>query len=170
MAEVQTTDSALWGVRKSQRYHMSRVRFFTYWERAISCLTVISGTAVAASIIASAPQWVSLLFVGAITALQAIDLVVGIGARARLHIDLYRRFVVLERDYIEHDLDDRKLTSRRLEIEADEPPALRWLNIICHNDLSISMYGEDANTYKVGWWARRFAHWFDFGAINGERS
>ena len=162
---LQEINDALWGVRRSQRYHTARVRFFTKWERILAFLSVISGTSVVVTILSEGPAWISISFATAIAVLQAIDLVVGIGSRARLHSDLSRRFLVLERDYIEHDLGSARLTARRLEIEADEPPALRWLDIICHNELSRSLYGDEANTYRVGWCVRLFSNWCDIAPV-----
>lgn len=161
MDQIQAANDALWGIRRSQRYHTARVRFFTRWERILSFLSVIAGTSIAATILASGPTWVSLTFAAIITVLQAIDLVVGIGARARLHIDLSRRFVVLEREFVEHDISAESLTARRLGIESDEPPALRWLDIMCHNELSRSIYGDKAAIYRVSWFVRLFANWCD---------
>lgn len=55
------------------------------------------------------------------------------------------------------------LTNRRLAIEADEPPILRMLDTLCHNELLCAM-GQEDEIIKVGFWHRCFAQIFHFHA------
>ena len=53
------------------------------------------------------------------------------------------------------------LKEGRLDIESDEPPVLRTLDVICHNELAKSM-GRDDSIYKVGFFKRRLAQFISF--------
>ena len=85
--------------------------------------------------------------------------------KAWLHADLERRFVELER-YLSAGPESAALVSegwdRRLAIEVDEPPVLKVLDAMCHNELLRSeRYPKEAQV-PISVWQRFFAHWFDF--------
>jgi len=168
---TETMTDLLVASRRSVRYHLRRVRFFDAWNRRIAILSLISGTAVAASLLASAPAWIGIAFGGTIAALQAIDLIAGTATKARLHSDLARSFINLERELTLADADApvAPLIARRLEIEADEPPVLRWLDLLCHNEMSRSEFGADAQTYQVPRLQRFLADWADLSEVDLKR-
>ena len=56
-----------------------------------------------------------------------------------------------------------EFTARRLEIEMEEPPLLRVLNIICHNEEIIAQ-GSSAEPLPVKWWQRGMAAFLDLNA------
>lgn len=58
-------------------------------------------------------------------------------------------------NYTEEDL--RTWTARRLLIEADEPPVLRVLDILCHNELLLAMDYPRSELCRVPWWKRLLA-------------
>ena len=49
---------------------------------------------------------------------------------------------------------------RRLEIEESEPPKLRAIDLLCHNELVISIYRHD-KIYPVVLWKRWVGHVWD---------
>jgi hypothetical protein len=114
--------------------------FFDRLNKFALFLAAVSGTAVAASVLGEAPQWVQILFSGMVIVFTTIDLVISSPQMARLHSDLYRQFVELERDLVlaGEDISDdecNKFIARRLEIEAKEPSVLTALNLLCHNEV-----------------------------------
>ena len=133
----------LFGVRRSIRYHMRRCRLFDAIHSFTSFVGVFAGSGAAVTFLYGHHLMaVTAALVVAFT--SSIDLVVGTGPRARLHNELAKRFVQLEKDMVlsERSLSEETLecfTARRLEIEADEPPILRTLDLLCHNELSRAM-------------------------------
>lgn len=102
------------------------------------------------------------------TIISTINLVVGGSQRARLHSDLARRWCVLEREIVAapspSEEQGRQFTIRRLEIEQDEPPILRVVDVMCHNELVKAMgHGKD-QMYKIPWWLQitgHFVNWWE---------
>ena len=158
----------LFGVRRSVRYHMRRESFFEAWHRTTSALSVIFGSAVIASLLTDISSMLAVFAAGLVTIFSAIDLVVGTSHKARIHNDLRRRFLELEKTL--HNLDDSDTdaisaaTQTRLDIEADEPPPLRALDSICHNDqLRAQGYKQDSGEYVPLSRSQRFtAHFINW--------
>ena len=84
---------------------------------------------------------------------------------ARLHSDLARRFIELEKEFLPEKATTRaeldRLEAARLTIEADEPPILRILDSVCHNELLRAMGYEDEVFLKIFWFQRLFANFID---------
>ena len=153
MTEEPTTDydDLLFGVRRSIRYHDRRVAFFDRFHRFVLFLTMIAGSAGIVAFIAEFsqawPQWLKLLPIALISLAAGIDLVVGTADKARLHDRLKARFIALEKTMqLSGETDDvqREWKTERLDIESDEPPVLRILDTLCHNEVMRSMgYAKD---------------------------
>ncbi len=155
------------GVRKSSRYHERRKRFFLRCNRGASFVSAFFGTAAAVSLLAAwgdAPIVISAVVV-AVAGL--LDLVVGTAHRAWEHGNLCRDFILLERRMVLAKISEAELAeciAERLEIEAKEPPTLRVLSVLAHNDVM------RADGYPPEEWARvtslqrRLAPLMDFRA------
>jgi len=155
----------LFGVRRSALYHNKRVQFFDRSHKYISFFTLISGFGTITTLMSAMDIHITMIAAAIVSILSAIDLIFTPANQARLHNELKRRFVDLERNIIVKNASQKDLvtfTSKRLLIENDEPPALRVLDVICHNDLMRSM-GYDKADYKKVTWVQRFcADLFDF--------
>ena len=155
----------LFGVRRSVRYHNRRRMFFDGFGLFKSACTVILGSGTMVGILTSGGHAFTLLAAALITVLSAIDLVVGTSKAARLHSDLARRFIELEKEFLPEKATTRaeldRLEAARLTIEADEPPILRILDSVCHNELLRSMGYEDEVFLKIFWFQRLFANFID---------
>lgn len=132
-------------VSKSIRYHAYRRSFWGAADNWSKILTVISGAAVLVSIIGSNnPTAVVFAFIVAIT--SASDVVLGFGARARAHDDLYRAFSSLAQDITESssptENDINQWRRRRLEIEMDEPGVIDWLERRCSAEEAVARGAE----------------------------
>lgn len=156
----------LFGVRRSIRYHSRRRMFFDRWQTVTSAVSVVFGSATVATILgANSPKFAVMAAV-VVTFASAVDLVVGTAKAARDHSDLAKRFIGLEQAINgTQELDEKTMTqleNSRLDIEKDEPPVLRVLDTLCHNELLRAM-GYDHDDFKrVAWYQRVFAQFFDF--------
>ena len=155
----------LFGVRRSIRYHNRRRLFFDRLNKISKFLAAVSGTATFASVLAEAgPAW-TLSFAALVAAFSAVDLVINTSEAARLHSELARQYFELEREMIKCESPIREdiveFKSRRLEIEANEPPVLKVLDAICHNELLRALGHDDSLYVGIKWYQRIFAHFFD---------
>ncbi len=155
----------LFGVRRSIRYHNRRTRFFDRTHKLSTFLSALGGTATLASVLAKAgPAW-TLSCALAVAVFSVIDLVVGTAQAARLHNDLSKRFFALEKSIISLKAPEAEniaeLTAQRLDIEADEPPPLKVLDSMCHNELLRAMGYDKSEFVEIKWYQRRFSQLFD---------
>ena len=169
IVEVEKRDVAelhnlLFGVRRSIRYHNRRRRFFDGFDKFAKILSVIGGSAAVAAIVGSA-HWAAVIFSTIVAVTSAISLVVGPAQGARLHAELAKRFARLEHDVVRSKRPDadrlNEFVADRLLIEAEEPPILRVLDTLCHNELCEAMGYDTCHFYTVGWFPALFAHILD---------
>lgn len=157
--------SLLFGVRRSARYHLRRRRFFELWHATTNFIGIVSGSAAVVAVVKDFPMLAALLGV-LVAVASAFDLVIGTAETARKHSDLAARFILLEKEIVlagdPTEANLRAHTAKRLEIEADEPPTLRTLDRLCHNDLCRAM-GEPPESFKrIPWYQRRLAQLISF--------
>jgi len=141
--------------------------FFDRVHKFSTFFAALSGTATFASVLAKAgPNW-TLLFAFMVAVFSVIDLVIGTAQAARLHDDLSKRFIILEKKIVISNDDSNesisRLTSERLDIEADEPPPLKVLDSICHNELLRAMGYDESEFLKIKRYQRWFAQFWDIG-------
>lgn len=161
----ETTHSLLFGVRRSVRYHVRRRMFFDRLNLSASAASVIFGSAAMAAMLGNmGKEWI-MAAAGIVTILSAINLVVGSSRMARLHADLARKFIELEKQIIMagDQADDSLLAFQaiRLDIEAEEPHVLRVLDTLCHNELMRAMGYPPKDMVPVAWYQRMAAQFFD---------
>lgn len=155
----------LFDVRRSVRYHVRRRMFFDRINLAASAASVIFGSAAMAAMLGGLGQEWVMAAAGMVTILSAINLVVGSSRMARLHADLARKFIELEKQII--SAGDAAVGSilvfktARLDIEAEEPPVLRVLDTLCHNELMCAMGYPASQQVNVSWYQRLFAQLVD---------
>lgn len=155
----------LFGVRRSIRYHARRRMFFDRYRQFTSAMGVIFGSATIFTLLNDVSPMSPAIAAAVVTVFFAIDLVVGSAAKARLHDDLCRRFIDLERQMeLAVGRDGQSLaqfTAARLEIEADEPPVHRVLDLMCHNELLHAMGYERKQFVRIRPYQRWLAPFFD---------
>ncbi len=157
----------LFGVRRSIRYHQRRLLFFDHLNKAIRFITLLSGMSVISTVLAKMGEPWILGSAAAVAFFSTFDLVINTEGQVRRHTELAGRFLNLEKRMVQ-TLEPSDgllvaLTSERLEIESGEPPILRVLDCICHNELLRAMgYEESSSQYaSIAWYQRLFAHCFD---------
>jgi len=160
----------LFGIRRSIRYHTRRRLFFDRLHKLSTFLSALAGTATVASVLAKLPPPWIIAFAVAVAIFSVIDLVVGTAQAARLHHDLARQFIALEKDLISlqepSQEDINRLTGRRLDIEQNEPPPLKVLDSICHNELLRAMDYPKKDFVKIYWYQRILSQFFDIKEYN----
>ena len=161
----------LFDVRRSVRYHDRRQRFYQKVQNfAIFIVLLFSMATVAtfgAEVGQELPVWVKLLPAVLTAVLMGLTLVYRIDEKAWLHADLKRRFIELEQHLEQRHATCNgqliaEVTNKRLEIEVTEPPVLRVLDVLCHNELMRAMGYPRERLVPVGFWQRLFAPFFDF--------
>jgi hypothetical protein len=154
----------LFGVRRSIRYHNRRRRFFDGFDKLAKVLSVIGGSAAVAAVVGSF-HWAAVALSTMVAVTSAFSLVVGPAQGARLHAELAKRFATLEHDIVRSKQPNadrlNDFVAERLLIEADEPPPMRVLDTLCHNELCEAMGYDACHFYKVGWFQAVFAQILD---------
>ncbi len=151
----------LFGVRRSVRYHNRRRQFFESFNTVVTALSLVFSSATVYGVLKE--QELAMIAGSLVTILTAFNLVIGSAKKASLHHDLSRRFLALEKKMLSQpDIESMKLwIEERLDIEADEPPALRVLNSICHNELARAMGYSKEYLTNITWYQRIFSNFFD---------
>lgn len=156
-------DDLLFGVRRSVRYHIRRRRFFEGFNTLTMGVAIVLSSGAVASVLGGLPE-VAAWTASIVALFTGFDLVMGSVRKARLYDDFARNFIRLEAEMVlvasPSGEDVRVFTVKRLEFEADEPPVLRVLDTLCHNELARSMGVDDE--YKVGAVQSLLAHLVDF--------
>ena len=162
----ETVHDLLFAARRSVRYHTRRSLFFDRLNLSASAVSVLFGSAAMAALLGNAGQGWVMAAAGVVTLLSTINLVVGSTRMARLHADLARDFVALEKTIVSSEKDGQAPApadwlAKRLDIEAEEPPVLRVLDTLCHNDLLRAMGYPVSERIRVRWGQAALAQFFD---------
>ncbi|MDE0350237.1 MAG: hypothetical protein OXM56_11105 [Gammaproteobacteria bacterium] len=168
MAAYDEFFSNLFGVRLSVRYHQRRRAFFEGIHTVIATLQIVAGSSAFAAVFGKS-EILAASFAATAALLAAFDLVFGTARRTTMHVRLGQQFSQLEREMVafENDRDvlpDRTLAfqQRRIEIEEREPPKLRIISLLCHNELveGHEIY-DHTPIYPIGWVRRWIGHFVD---------
>jgi hypothetical protein len=121
----QRWEDLLFGVRRSVLYHRHRQRHFDNLNRWKTAITLLSGSAAMVTILAHLKNAIWPLAASAlVTVVSTAELVIGTTAKARLHAELARRFLELERamTFVDHPAtnDLQKYTAERSAIPSQK--------------------------------------------------
>jgi hypothetical protein len=162
--EQQELEDLVFAIKRSIRYHNHRRLFFDRFDKFVKIFSLVTGSAAFATAVGS-HHGLTVTFAALVSILSALNLVVGPAQAARLHEELARRFANLEYDIKRAgqrnsgQLDT--FAADRLAIESDEPPALRVLDTICHNELCRALGYQSCEFYEVDPVQRFFANIID---------
>jgi len=155
----------LFNVRRSIRYHNRRRYFFDQIHVISTILSALSGSATIAAVLGNLGTTWTVGFAAAVAIFSAVDVVVGTDRAAKTYHELAKRFIDLEKAIITSDditdKDIARFTAQRLEIEADEPPALKVLDSICYNEMLRAMGYPESEYVTIKWYQRIFAQIID---------
>ena len=126
-------------VRRSIRYHDRRRSFFELMHRITAVLTILMAGSVLFDIgkPGSTAMWLTTISVFA-ALLATLDMVIGYSSKADLHRSLKVQFGKLEMSIISGGDSEAEWNShqiKRLEIELEEPPVYRALDLLCYNEI-----------------------------------
>jgi hypothetical protein len=156
----------LFAVQRSIKYHTRRQAFYDGWNNIANAVSILFGAGTVAALAHKLPlaDVLSVLFPIVITILATLNLVWGASRRARLHNDLHRRFVDLERKMISATAIDeqscRSARGERLAIEADEPPIMFVVSVLCHNE--VARANGVGDYFEVPLWHKWLGHFWAF--------
>lgn len=166
----QTMYSLLFDVRRSARYHNRRRAFFDRLNLTSNAVSTIFGSAAVATALTQAPNSSGLVtasIAAVVSAVSAVNLVVGSARMARTHQDLAKRFIDLEAAMVKAPDETkeqlRQFTVERLRVEQEEPPVMRNLDTLCHNELLTAMGHPEEEHYVLTWWQGFLAHVWTIG-------
>ena len=160
----------LWDVRRSLRYHDRRRRFFEACHSAalVSGVVLVAvGYATSGGLIHA--QWL-VWFSSFAMLLFLVYLLFAFSRCASHHLSLKQKFGGLEQAIIRSDSENdvAEFAARRLEIEKDEPPIRKALDLLCHNELAKSQVETQHSIYKVTHFQRWTAQIFSWPNIQVE--
>lgn len=157
------------GVRRSIRYHTRRRAFFDTCHTVVNFIGVVFGSATILGVLGTMGQGWTIGAAVIVTVSSALDLVIGTAGKARVHHDLARRFIELEKQMLVGEQSEENLvrfTNERLTIEADEPPVKRVLDLLCHNEQARAEGYDPKHFVKVPFYQRWLAQFVDIGQDN----
>ena len=169
MTPYRRLQNDLFGIRRSIRYHERRRAFFEATNTWILALQVTVSSSFGAIVLLNSGTYTQLgtVVVAIVGLLAAVNLVVGSQRRASTHTALAQRFAQLEQEITPYENDGAigdevpdGFRQKRRAIEEGEPPKLRIVDLLCHNELVISTY-QYMHFYKVGFGTRLMGHLID---------
>lgn len=153
------------GVNKSRRYHEFLCSFYTRWRDAMKVVTVISGSG-AFFLITQGHKELAELVSAFVATWAILDVIFAPDKKADLHRELGQRFIDLARDIATapHDRHSyQKLSARRLELEKDEPPCKRLVDLQARNDECRARGFPPECEVPLSRAQRRFGYFLTFG-------
>ena len=159
----------LFGVRRSVRYHRRRERFLDAVHNLGALITAISGSGAVMVLLSDLDEAWAIGAAAIVAVAGAVEVVLRPAKFARLHSELARDFIGLEKEMLRQGgtISDAALADlevMRLEIEAREPPALRVLDAMCHDELVTALGIRESERADPKWYQRMLAQVFDVGA------
>jgi hypothetical protein len=141
-------------VAKSVRYHIYRRSYFEKLDNITKIATLIIGMGAFASVV-QGHEKTTLWATMAVSALAAIDIVIGFSARSRRHAELARKFSALGQEIAQSaspaETEIAGWQARRLELEADEPGIVNWLERRCAYEESEARGVEPRAAWHLNW-------------------
>jgi len=153
------------GVRRSIRYHRRRSAFFDLLDAIFSlALTALALLILYGACAGQSQVWLLTVAVLLVLLIQT-NLVIAPSYHQWHHRDLAWRFADLETRLLTNPDEGllHRFTADRLTIEMSEPPILRVLDSLCHNE-QLRAEGLDEYRMKIGFWQRLCAPLFDLHA------
>ena len=166
----ETLHDLIFGVRRSVRYHVRRRMFFDRLNLSASALSVVFGSAAMAAMLGDVSRAWGLAAAAMVTIISTVNLVVGSSRMARLHSDLARKFIELDKQITVMGSEAasalQSFQAARLDIESEEPPILRVLDTLCHNELMRALGYPSSQMIRVAFIPRLFAQILDVADDN----
>ena len=133
------------GIRRSARYHSKRQAFFEAIDQATTFVLIILGSGAMVPIWEGDRFWLGL----AVASVSGLKLVFGFGRKASIHSQLVKDFMRLEKELSQDESEEtfRRVKGMKNDLDASEPPVLRVLDVICHNEINRALDIDDPREY-----------------------
>lgn len=149
----------LWfGINRSVRYHRKRQVFYESLDAWSDTALLLMGSGVVALTIQDSYGLQPLVGI-AVVATSILKLKLGFGRGAGAHDRLVYAFTRLQKELESTDDDEviHRIYLERVDLEESEPPVMRGLDVICHNELLVSIGRDDPKERVSVSWFQRFA-------------
>lgn len=149
----------LWfGINRSVRFHRKRQVFYESLDTWSDIALVLMGSGVVALAVQDRYGLQPLVGI-AVVATSILKLKLGFGRRAGVHDRLVYAFTRLQKELESTDYDEviHRIYLERVDLEESEPPTMRGLDVICHNELLVSIGRDDPRERVSVSWFQRFA-------------
>lgn len=154
-------------VRRSIRYHNYRRDFYDTLQLLTTFISLLMSSAAVATVLSN-HKTSSMVISLVIASINAINLVLRSSEKGRLHTDLAKRFIEIEKNLISCEIVTneilRKCNADILVIEADEPPVKVLLNARCHNEILRADKADDSYYVRLSFLQNSLAQIMDIGA------
>ena len=164
-------------ISRSVRYHVYRESFFRAIINVGFLVSFLFSTAsivtIGEVIAKDWPTWAKLIPSASISVVTSFVFVFRVTDRMRLHGDLRKEFVELQKEMeLNSNLDENQLIdfvsamqTKRLDIELKEPRVLKVLDIFCHNEImrSQGQGPEDEGWVVIPFYKKVMKQWIDIG-------
>jgi hypothetical protein len=161
-------EAICFSVRRYCRYHARRKAFYENMHKIFTFIIIIisSGSVLGLCAEFSNSAFIQQVSSVVVTILATLDLVIGFSVKAKEHEILYRRFCDLHIRMADSTEFENDFVKDRLEIEKDEFPIYRALNLLCHNEEARAIGSKEI--YKLGRCESLFRHFWRFSDIQPE--
>jgi len=147
----------MFNIERSIRYHSRRQAFFEMFDAVVNTSNLILGSgAVLALISDRVENWVLGILSAIVAIVSFVNLTMRSAERSALHSQLKQRFMGLLKRIkrLDHNASDcaallRKCEEKRLDIEREEPPIYRMVDILAHNEQCRAQGEKDDCIYYV---------------------
>lgn len=158
-------EDLLFFIRISRRYHNKRRGFLDAAHRFAATLAIIAGSAATVAALTALGSWAIAAIAVISVIFSVIDVTFGLGEKAALHGELWRRFTSLENEIVSCVNVDANQSAafrkKRLEIEEQEPPEFRNHVKICFNEQLEADGSDNQEKYHLSWTQRFFSQLID---------
>lgn len=160
------------GINKCRIYHEKMAAFYQRWNDITIAINTICGTGAFFTMFFSRTEGIGRIIIGAVAVASALESAFKPSRKARRHDDLRRRFSDLYAKLIKTkptSASDASFKARRFEIEKDEPPVRRLIDIQSNNEAMRSVGYPESSLVPLTSSQRIFGYFFDFGLLRLEK-
>lgn len=146
----------VFNIQRSIRYHSRRQAFFETFDTSVNTANLILGSGAIVALIKETPGWLSISLTAVVAIISFLNLAMRSAQRSSLHSQLQQRFIdLLKRvkrlDPTQGDCGPnfKKCEEKMLDIERDEPPIYRIVDLLAHNEQCRAQGASETHIYHV---------------------
>ncbi|MDB5616726.1 hypothetical protein [Tardiphaga sp.] len=162
---------ASFAVERARRYHSKMLAYYEWCYYLIRAATALTGTASFFVVLAKDLD-IAKYLTGVVAASAALDSIFRFNRKARIHDALCRRFTDLSGKIAGWEATPanlKKARTARLQIEKDERPVRRLIDLQAHNEELRARGRPENQLLPLSWLQRKFGYIWTFGLPRLER-